>query len=151
LAAGILFLVANLLPIVAIEAEGVSVHATLIGAAYALNAQHMTLIALLVLGTTVIVPSIELFCTASVLLLIETRHPYGPLAYLFRLRQTLKPWNMVEIFMLGALVAIVKLGSLASVLVGAGLWSLGAFMVTHAAAAHAFDPHEFWNDIKRVA
>jgi len=68
-----------------------------------------------VIVTTVIVPTIELFCTTSVLLLAESRHPLGTLAYCFRLRQMLKPWNMVEIFMLGALVAIVKFGGLARV------------------------------------
>jgi paraquat-inducible protein A len=86
----------------------------------------MGLIALLVLVTTVLIPAIELLCTASVLLLIGTRSPHAPLAYLFRLREKLKPWNMVEIFMLGALVAIVKLGRLASVIVGTGFWCLAA-------------------------
>ena len=149
LTACVLFIVANLFPIVQIEAGGITVHTTLIGAARALQAEHMTLIALVVIVTTVIVPAIELFCTTSVLLLAETRHPLGTLAYFFRLRQMLKPWNMVEIFMLGALVAIVKLGGLASVVLGTGLWSLAVFMIAHAAASHVFDPQQFWSEIRK--
>ena len=149
LAAAAFFVVGNCFPIVQIIAGGNSVQTTLIGAVRALHAEHMNLIAILVLFTTVVIPTVELFCTTSVLLLAETRHPLRTLAYFFRLRQALKPWNMVEILMLGAIVAIVKLGSLASVVVGTGLWSLAAFMIAHAAASHGFDPKEFWNEIKR--
>ena len=149
LTAAMCFAVANCFPILEIEAGGASIHASLFGAILALHAKHMDLIAILVGLTTVVIPTVELFCTTSVLILAESRHPYGTLAYFFRLRQTLKPWNMVEILMLGALVAIVKLGSLASVILGIGLWGLAAFMVAHAAASHAFDPKEFWNEIKR--
>jgi paraquat-inducible protein A len=149
LAAAVFFLVGNCFPIVQIVAGGNSLQTTLIGAVQALHAQHMNLIAILVAFTTVVIPAVELFCTTSVLLLAETRHPFSTLAYFFRLRQALRPWNMVEILMLGAIVALVKLGSFASVVVGTGLWSLAAFMVAHAAATHVFDPKEFWNDIKR--
>ena len=149
LAAGVFFIVGNCFPIVQIAAGGNSVQTTLIGAVQALHAEHMDLMAILVLLTTVVIPAVELFCTTSVLLLAETRHPFKTLAYFFRLRQAIKPWNMVEILMLGAIVAIVKLGSLASVVVGTGLWALAAFMIAHAAATHVFDPKEFWNEIKR--
>lgn len=149
LTASIFFIVANLFPIVQIEAGGITVQTTLIGAARALQVEHMTLIALVVILTTVVVPTIELFCTTLVLLIAKTRHPLDALAYFFRLRQMLKPWNMVEIFILGALVAIVKLGGLASVVLGTGLWSLSVFMIAHAAASHRFDPLEFWSEIRK--
>lgn len=149
LAACIFFAVANCFPIVQIEAAGNSVQATLIGAALALHAEHMNLIAILVALTTVVIPGVELFCTTSVLLLAESRHHFGTLASIFRLRQALKPWNMLEILMLGALVAVVKLGSIASVVLGTGIWALAAFMIAHAAASHVFDPKDFWKDIKR--
>jgi paraquat-inducible protein A len=148
-AASAFFVIANLFPIIRIEASGMAVEATLTGAGRALQAQQMTLIAVLVSFTLIVVPAIELFCTTAVLVLAESRHPFGTLAYFFRLRERLRPWNMVEIFMLGALVAIVKLRSLAGVIPGVGLWSLAGFMITHAAATHVFDPKEFWNGIER--
>jgi paraquat-inducible protein A len=151
LAAATFFIVGNCFPIVQIIAGGNSVQTTMIGAVRALHAEHMNLIAILVLLTTIVIPAVELFCTTAVLLLAETRHPFRTLAYFFRLRQALKPWNMVEILMLGVIVAIVKLGSLASVVLGTGLWALAAFMIAHAAATHVFDPKEFWNEIKRPA
>lgn len=149
LAAAIFLVIGYCFPIVQIAAGGNSVQTTLLGAVRALHVEQMNLLAVLVLLTTIVVPTVEVFCTTAVLLLVETRHPFRALAYFFRLRQSLKPWNMVEILMLGAIVAIVKLGSLASVIIGTGLWALAAFMFTHAAATHAFDPKYFWNAIKR--
>jgi paraquat-inducible protein A len=150
-AASIFFIIANVFPIVEIEAAGNKVDATLIGAANALRSQDMILVALVVIATTVAIPAIELFCATALLLLAKYRHSSGVLAVLFRLQEALRPWSMVEIFVLGALVAIVKLGSLASVVVGTGLWSLAAFMVLSAAGSHAFDPLEFWREIEQPA
>jgi paraquat-inducible protein A len=148
LAACVLFAIANNFPIASIEAAGNRVDTTLIGAVRALHAQHMNLVALIVLTTTVAIPAIELFCASSLLLFAQSRHSPRTLALFFRLREGLRPWSMVEIFVLGALVAIVKLGSLASVIVGIGTWSFGAFIIASAAAAHAFDPLGVWNEVE---
>ena len=58
-----------------------------------------------------------------------------------RAMQAVKPWVMVEVFMLGVLVAFVKLNGLASVIPGPGLWAFGGVMILAAAMASAFD-HE---------
>lgn len=144
--AALCFLVlANLCPIVAIEAAGNKVNTTLLGAAHALWVQHMNSVALLVAATTIVIPAIDLACTTWLLLVARYRPIAPAAAFLARLRERLRPWNMVEIFLLGSLVAIVKLGALASVLPGAGLWCLIAFVICGAAAAHAFDPSALWN------
>lgn len=148
LAACVLFVIANSLPIASIEAAGNRMDTTLLGAAGALRAQQMNLVALLVIATTVVIPAIELFCVTSLLLLAKFRHSGRLLAGIFRLREKLRPWSMVEIFVLGTMVAMVKLSGLASVVIGAGAWSLAAFMLVSAAAAHAFDPLGFWNEIE---
>jgi paraquat-inducible protein A len=150
-AAMIFFLLANSFPIVAIEAAGSSVDSTLLGAARALHAEDMDIVALVVIATTVVFPALDLLCAVALLLLAEQgMRPHLP-AVLFRMRAWLRPWNMVEIFVLGTLVAIVKLGAFASVLPGIGIWSLGAFIAASAAAAHAFDPADLWNDLGEAA
>jgi paraquat-inducible protein A len=63
---------------------------------------------------------------------------------MFRLVQTVKPWGMVEVFMLGTLIALTKLAALASVVPGIALWSFGALMFLVAAAAASFDSHALW-------
>jgi paraquat-inducible protein A len=51
---------------------------------------------------------------------------------------------MVEVFMLGVLVALVKLAHIASAIPGVALWSLGALMLLIAAVAASFDPRRVW-------
>jgi paraquat-inducible protein A len=55
---------------------------------------------------------------------------------------------MVEVLILGMLVALVKLAVIASVVPGVSLWAFGAVMVLLAAAASAFDPRECWARIQ---
>ena len=149
LAAMVFFVLANSFPVVGIQSGGNTVFASIPGVADALHAQNMNLVALVVLATTIVFPGLDLMCTCSLLLLAKWRQMSSALAWLFRLRSAIKPWSMIEIFVLGALVAIVKLGSIASVNPGIGLWSLCAFIVLSALASYAFDPVEFWNEIKR--
>jgi paraquat-inducible protein A len=69
-------------------------------------------------------------------------------ALVFRVLQTVKPWGMVEVLMLGVLVSLVKLANIAGVVPGIALWSFGALMFVMAAVAAVFDPRDLW---RRVA
>ena len=67
-----------------------------------------------------------------------------------RAMQAVRPWVMVEVFMLGVLVAFVKLAGLASVVPGPGLWAFGAVMILAAAMASAFDHEHVWASTARL-
>jgi len=144
--AAVVFFVANSFPLVAIEAAGNQTQASLIGAALALHADGRSLVAVLVLMTTVLTPVLELSATIGVMSLAKLRRPpQSTMLRLLRLRNALRPWSMIEIFILGTLVTITRLGNMASIVIGTGLWSLVAYMLIHAAANHAFDPAQLWN------
>jgi paraquat-inducible protein A len=51
---------------------------------------------------------------------------------------------MIEVFMLGIIVSLVKLAHLASVIPGIGLWGFAALMLGSIAAAASYDPHDLW-------
>jgi paraquat-inducible protein A len=57
---------------------------------------------------------------------------------------------MVEVFMLGVLVAFVKLNGLASVIPGPGLWAFGAVMLLATAMASVFDHEHVWASTARM-
>ena len=59
--------------------------------------------------------------------------------------QAVRPWGMLEVFMLGALVSIVKLGQMAAVVVGPALYSIGALILVLAATNSAFNPRDVWS------
>ena len=145
LAAAILFIVANTFPIVGLELQGQQTTATLTGTAWALYAQDMKLLGTIVLVTTVIVPAVQLSAMTYVLVLLRlNRAPrYLPLA--LRAFQAVRPWGMVEVFLLGLLVSVAKLAGMASVVPGIGLWSFGALLMMIAAAVATFDARAAWS------
>jgi paraquat-inducible protein A len=143
-AAMLLFIISNASPIVGLQLQGQHTAATLYGAVHALYNQDMKLIATLVFVTTILVPALELTVLMYMLLPLRMgRNPPG-LARVFRFLQSIHPWGMVEVFMLGVLVSLVKLAHIADVETGVALWSFGALMLLMTAVAAIFDPRDVW-------
>jgi paraquat-inducible protein A len=144
LGAAVLFVLANLNPLVSLEIQGNWNSTTLFGTVRTLHDQEMTSVALLVFATTILMPALEIGAMLYMLLPLRLgRLPKG-LPALFRLIQTVRPWGMVEVLMLGILVSLAKLSQMAAVLPGIALWSFGAVMVLLAAAAASFEPRDLW-------
>ncbi len=59
-----------------------------------------------------------------------------------------EPWNMIEVFLLGVLVSLLKLGHLAELHFGIGFWALAALMFCMAAAVAAIDKRELWDRLE---
>jgi paraquat-inducible protein A len=57
---------------------------------------------------------------------------------------------MIEVYMLGVIVSVVKLGQLASVTPGIGFFAFGWLILISAASYAAFDPDEFWEAVERL-
>jgi paraquat-inducible protein A len=147
LAACIVFVIANAFPIAIMDAQGHENGSTLLGAVRLLWQQDMGLIAALVCLTTVIVPGLELLVFSSLLLLLRLGHPLQTMRRLPRvLRLVLhtRPWSMIEVFMLGVLVSLVKLAHLASLTLGVALWAYGALMLLLAALSSMVDIRKIW-------
>lgn len=139
----IMFAIANLFPIVEIELQGLRSQTTLAGAVVALSAEGMSVVALLVLATTILFPFLQLCILAYLLVPLSREHRPVGFALLVRAMQSLRPWGMIEVFLLGVLVAIVKLSSMATVVPGPALWAFVALTVMLTAVL-SFDPGAFW-------
>ncbi|TAG08795.1 MAG: paraquat-inducible protein A [Verrucomicrobia bacterium] len=59
-----------------------------------------------------------------------------------------EPWNMVEVFLLGVLVSLLKLAKVADVHFGVGFWAFALLMICMAAAMAAIDQHELWDRLE---
>jgi paraquat-inducible protein A len=144
LACLVLFAIANLFPIVAIEINGAGSRTTLLGAVATLVVEGRALVAALVLATTFLFPLVQL---GALFYLLFPRPDPGPPAgfdWLVRSIQSLRPWGMIEVFLLGVLVAIVKLSSMAVVVPGPALWSYVALTLLLTAVL-SFDPRLLWD------
>lgn len=144
LSAAVLFIIANMYPIVGLELQGQSSSATLIGTVLALHDQHMTMLAVLVGFTTIVVPGLQLAAMSYVLVLLHLGHMPAHLSLTLRALQALRPWGMVEVFILGLLVSLVKLAGTADVVPGVALWSFGGLLLMIAAAVASFDARAIW-------
>ncbi|MFL6695842.1 MAG: paraquat-inducible protein A [Vitreoscilla sp.] len=136
--------------ILAIEIQGQVRSATLWAAAWTLYDDGAWFMSGLVLFTTLLNPLIELGAVAYVLLPLRTGQQPPAFDLVLRAMQAVRPWVMVEVFMLGVLVAFVKLNGLASVVPGPGLWAFGAVMILAAAMASAFDHEHVWASTARL-
>ena len=150
LGAAVLMIVANAFPIVGLEASGNRTSTTLFGTVRTLYDTDMTSVAALVFVTTILMPVLDVGAMLYMLLPLKFGWVPSGLPATFRLVQTVRPWGMVEVFMLGTLVSLAKLGHLAHVAPGVALWSFGLLMFLLAASAAAFDPRELWARVEAV-
>lgn len=140
----VLFLIANAFPIMGLESQGQVIQTTLFNTARTLYDQDMKSVAALVLMTTIVVPGLQLLALTYLLLPLRFARMPPLFAFVFRMLQAVRPWGMVEVFMLGVLVSLVKLSDMADVLPGIALWSFGALMLVMAGIAATFNRRALW-------
>jgi paraquat-inducible protein A len=68
-----------------------------------------------------------------------------------RLVFTLEPWSMAEVFVIGAIVSLVKIAAMAGVVLGLSFWAYIAFCVCFTAALSSLDRAYVWDAIERVS
>ena len=144
LTAAILYVIANAWPLVGLEMQGRRVEVTLIGAVQALWSEGMTPVAALVFGTALLFPLLELAMILVVLIPLRLGRVSPRMAPFFRLVRSVQPWGMVEVFLLGMLVSLVKLSHMATVLLGPAFWAMAALILTVTLAGRAFDTRLLW-------
>jgi paraquat-inducible protein A len=145
----VLFVLANAYPLVFLEVNGTTRAATLLGAALGLYRQHYAAIAVLVAFTSFLVPLAQILTFLYVLVPLRMRGSIPGRNALLRALVPLRPWAMAEVFMLGALVALVKLSSLADVVPGIALVSYGLLMLTLSALTSATPTEQLWRWVER--
>lgn len=151
LTAGVLLVIANLFPIVSLDLQGHRSATSLFGAAQALWQHDMRALACLVFLTTVALPLTELATMIAILLPLRLGWRMPGLARLLRFVQAIRPWGMIEVFVLALLVTLVKLAHVASVHADVAFWAFAAQMVALAAAALSFDTHGIWSHMDEPA
>jgi len=139
-----LLLLSNAYPLVAMHINGNSRETTLIGAAQGLYAQGYDSLAILVLLTTVVAPLFQIMALLYILIpLWRNRRAAGQSA-VFRLLTRVRPWSFMEVFMLGALVALVRLSKFAHIVPGVSLWSCALLMICLSALTGVTSPEQYW-------
>jgi paraquat-inducible protein A len=144
----ILFVVANAFPFLGFKLQA-QVHETiLITGVQELYHQGMWILATVVLLTTIVMPAAQMMGLLYVLVPLRLNRLPWKLKEVFRLIQSLRPWAMMEVFMLGILVSIVKLAKMATIVPGIAAFAFMALIFVLAASLAVLDPHAVWEKIK---
>ena len=144
----ILFLIANSFPFLSLELGGRVVENILFSSGWAMYELGMGELGVLIILTSILFPFIVI--TGMLYLLIPARMGTAApfMAQVYRIVNSIGPWSLVGVFMLGVLIAIVKLQDLANVITGPSLIALALLLVVYTAARASFDPHDLWSSTK---
>jgi paraquat-inducible protein A len=147
LAGLILYLIANTHPFLGFKIGSQIRETTLTTGIYQLYQQGMGPIATLVLLTVVLVPAVHLLSMLYILVPLQSNRVPRYLARVFRMTIFLKPWGMMEVFLLGILVSVVKLAKMATIIPGVALFTFLTLIFVQAAMAVTLDDHLIWQRI----
>lgn len=142
--AGVLWILANFYPLMTISLQGQKNSATLWDSVLALSVGPITFIALVAAISIIIAPIFQLLGLAWVLSFALARKRAPGFKMCMRWLESLRPWSMLEVCLLGALVAVFKLAGMLDVLPGVGLFALAALSVLLIPVAGR-DVRELWD------
>jgi len=148
LAASFLFVVANAFPFLAFDMRGQVTRTTLLSGVIDLHRQGVTAIAALVGLTAVVAPLLQLSLLLYVLAPLQLGRIPWQMARAFRLLRHVQPWSMMEVFLVGILVAVTKLVDMATVVPGLALWAFSALIVVLAASMASLDEEAVWEQLE---
>ncbi|MGH7789326.1 MAG: paraquat-inducible protein A [Candidatus Binatia bacterium] len=147
LAAALLYAVANTVPMLGLTVVGHRASTTVIGGAQQLWANGQQLVAALVVVTVVVAPALQIGFMLAIALAARRARPPRWVGLLLRHHPTTGTWSMIEVMMVGVLVALIKIAELATVIPGIALFTLGALVFLLAAMQAVFDPRDVWERV----
>ncbi|WP_081771477.1 paraquat-inducible protein A [Paraburkholderia nodosa] len=143
-AALVTFIIAQSFPIIELDANGITTESSLFGALVVLWHEDMEIIAVIVFCATILFPLTEMVALLYVLLPVRRGFIPPGFNYVLRAIQFVRPWGMLEVFMLGVLITIVKMVSLARVIPETALFAFGALTLMFTVVV-TFDARTLWD------
>jgi paraquat-inducible protein A len=146
IAALILYVPANIYPILRMHLYGAYSESTVWDGVVSLAETQQYFVALIVFLASIAIPLLKL--AALLFLVASARFRLGrrlrSRARLYRFIDAVGPWAMLDVFLLAVLVALVKLGQIATILPGPGLIAFTSVVVLTMLASASFDPNAIW-------
>jgi paraquat-inducible protein A len=151
LAALVLYVPANIYPILLMERYGLYSESTVWGGVVGLAQYGYWFVAAIVFLASMAAPLLKLL---GLLFLVVTTSVGAPRwrrgrTWIYRFISLIGPWAMLDVFLLAVLVALVRLGSLATVLPGKGLLAFTGMVVLTILATATFDPRLIWQESRK--
>ena len=148
IAAAVLLVIANSVPMLGLTVLGRENFTTVFGGALHLWNAGCHSVAVLVLFTAVAAPGLQIGMMLAILLGARRKRPWSWVGKLLRYYPKISTWSMIEVMILGVLVALIKIAELAKVIPGLALFVLGALIFLIAAIESSFEPRDVWERVE---
>lgn len=144
----ILFIIANTSPLMDLSVVGRTASTTIVGGALEMWWEGQRLTAALVTFCVVIAPGGYLLFMLT--LLVAARRSPVPhwVGWMLRWVHHFELWSMLEVMLLGILVALIKIAQLATVEAGIGMYAVGLLILLFPAIYVTFDPRALWQRLE---
>lgn len=148
LAGLILFIIANLYPFLSFELGPQAAQTTLFSGAHELYRQGFQGLGAVVFFTVIFAPLLQLLLMLYIFVPLKFNRVAFYTRPAFRLLHGITDWSMVEVFMIGILVALVKLSKMATIEPGIALWSFMALIFVITGASLSIDKRLVWERVE---
>ena len=147
--ASLLYIPANLYPVMYTDALGSSEASTIMGGVVLLINLGSAPVALVIFVFSVMVPSAKLMAMFYLVWTVERNSPLDrrQRSTLYRVVEFIGKWSMVDIFVVTILVALVQLGGLLVILPGIAAVSFAGVVIITIIAAESFDSRLIWDNM----
>ena len=146
--AAILYIPANLLPIMTVSSLGKGEPSTIMSGVIQLVQHGMLPIAAVVFIASILVPTFKLVGIALLLFSVQRHQPLSARQriIMYRFIEFIGRWSMLDIFVIAILVALVNFGRLASIEANLGAAAFSSVVILTMLAAVTFDPRQIWDN-----
>ena len=146
----ILYVPANVYPVMTVIQFGSGQPDTILSGVVHLIENNLWGLALLVFFASIMVPVLKLGVISYLLVSVQKQSCWRPKdrTHLFRITEVVGAWSMIDIFLIGILISLVKLDAFATVEVETGASFFAAVVVATIFAAHSFDSRLIWDNCK---
>lgn len=149
LTALVLWVVANIYPFMTFEFEGQSESNVILSGVIELYSNGAVALSAIILFTSIVAPIIYIFGMLYVLVPVRFGWRLPGRTACFRVLVELRAWSMLEVYLLGVIVAVVKLNQLASIEPGVAMGAFAALIVVWSASQSSLDPRLVWRALER--
>ncbi len=144
----VLYGIAMLAPFLTVDIVGQQRETTVLSLPLAFYQEGAWELAAIVTVTAILAPLTKILVMLFVMLGLRAAEPPPVLPTVFKWYRRIGPWAMVEVFLLGVLVAFTRLGAIATVQTGTALYAVAALMVTMVTADFLLDDQGIWEEME---
>lgn len=145
----VFYILAFSFPYMTLKIQGREQSITLPSGIWQLYEEGLWLLAIIVALMILLAPLLKILGLLYLLIPLKLgrRPPRSELTY--RIVELMHPWSMMEIYLIGALVSLVKIAEMATLVLGIAFWSFIALIITETAAGVALNPHTLWDEMEK--